>query len=133
LSSSAVLLPAAHRQCEREAKVSECVDENISKVTWDWERACEEAEGAHGGGGSATAGGGFEGGPREMGGMGEVGRTGGVRGVAGWHRGGGRRGRRVERWGRGGDGDGDAGEIIRGRVGRRAGSGGGRDIWAGVW
>jgi hypothetical protein len=38
---------------------------------------------------------------------------------------------REERWGRGG-GD-DAGEIIRGRVGRRAGSGGGRDMQAGAW
>jgi hypothetical protein len=38
---------------------------------------------------------------------------------------------REERWGRGGDGD--AGEIIGGRVGRRAGNGGGRDMRAGAW
>jgi hypothetical protein len=50
--------------------------------------------------------------------MGEVGRTGGVRGAAGWHRGGGHRGWRVERWGRGGGGD--AGKIIGG-AGRQEG------------
>jgi hypothetical protein len=37
---------------------------------------------------------------------------------------------REERWGRGGGGD--AGEIIGGQVGRRAGSGGGRDMRAGA-